>query len=364
MNEQNGTLCLIYKGVAGTEVLVGQSMMNITYGGSPIDISSKSDSDWANLLNDEITAQQITIAGTLTYNSDFTFESVKADGETGQHDKYIFRFGLTGDRVEGYFIPVNVTDSTVGGERVSTAVSFNSSDQVLSGGSAGPVSIVGSVDPFGDGSLIAKYQLDGDAQDTTGNFHGTASNVTYDTGKFGQGASFNGTSSYIANGSLMNVLLKSSFSLSCFFKVPDGSNSAGDTVIYLQDNNNGHLPLISINMTDGYNVSGTVRTNSPDLLSSPPIPIEFGKWHHAVLVLSDSGGYFYLDTVLVASSLFDPVFTSNSSGSFDIGRVYQEWIGYQAGHFNGMIDQVELYNRALTASEVGNLYTQTIDGGE
>jgi hypothetical protein len=108
--------------------------MNITYGGNPIDISSKSDSDWANLLNDEITAQQITIAGTLTYNSDFTFESVKADGETGQHDKYIFRFGLTGDRVEGYFIPVNVTDSTTGGERVSTNVSFNSSDQVLSGG--------------------------------------------------------------------------------------------------------------------------------------------------------------------------------------------------------------------------------------
>jgi len=134
MNEQNGTLCLIYKGLAGTEVLVGQSIMNITYGGNPIDISSKSDSDWANLLNDEITAQQITIAGTLTYNSDFTFESVKADAETGQHDKYIFRFGLTGDRVEGYFIPVNVTDSTTGGERVSTNVSFNSSDQVLSGG--------------------------------------------------------------------------------------------------------------------------------------------------------------------------------------------------------------------------------------
>jgi len=134
MNEQNGTLCLIYKGEAGTEVLVGQSIMNITYGGNPIDISSKSDSGWANLLNDEITAQQITIAGTLTYNSDFTFESVKADGETGRHDKYIFRFGLTGDRVEGYFIPVNVTDSTTGGERVSTNVSFNSSDQVLSGG--------------------------------------------------------------------------------------------------------------------------------------------------------------------------------------------------------------------------------------
>jgi len=133
MNEQNGTLCLIYKGETGTEVLVGQSIMNITYGGNPIDISSKSDSDWANLLNDEITAQQITIAGALTYNSDFTFESVKADAETGQHDKYIFRFGLTGDRVEGYFIPVNVTDSTTGGERVSTAVSFNSSDQVLSG---------------------------------------------------------------------------------------------------------------------------------------------------------------------------------------------------------------------------------------
>ena len=44
-----------------------------------------------------------------------------------------------------------------------------------------------------DGSLKALYKFDGDATDATGVYNGTATNVTYGTGKFGQCAVFNGT---------------------------------------------------------------------------------------------------------------------------------------------------------------------------
>ena len=52
-------------------------------------------------------------------------------------------------------------------------------------------------------SNIALYQLDSDGgttnnvPDTTGNYNGTASNVTYATGQFGNAAVFNGSSSKI-----------------------------------------------------------------------------------------------------------------------------------------------------------------------
>ena len=59
---------------------------------------------------------------------------------------------------------------------------------------------------------IATYQLDGNANDLTTNYNGTASNVTYTTGKFGQAAVFNGSSSRIQLRSNFN-LANTSFSL-------------------------------------------------------------------------------------------------------------------------------------------------------
>ena len=133
MREQNGTICLLYKGIAGTEVLIGQAEMNITYGGDPIDISSKSDDGWVSLLDDEITAQQVNINGTVVYNNDSTYEAVKSDAETGQHDYYTFKFGLTNDEVAGVFIPTGMSDSFPGGDKVATTITFNSSDAVMAG---------------------------------------------------------------------------------------------------------------------------------------------------------------------------------------------------------------------------------------
>ena len=51
--------------------------------------------------------------------------------------------------------------------------------------------------PFPDGGGVALYQLNGDATDVSGNYDGTASNVTYGTGVFGQAGVFNGSSSII-----------------------------------------------------------------------------------------------------------------------------------------------------------------------
>ncbi len=44
---------------------------------------------------------------------------------------------------------------------------------------------------------IATYEFESNANDLTGNYNGTATNVTYATGKFGNAAVFNGSSSQI-----------------------------------------------------------------------------------------------------------------------------------------------------------------------
>jgi hypothetical protein len=128
--EINGTTCLLYKGVAGTEELIGQMEMSITYGGTPIDISNKSAGDWICLLDGELAAKQIVIAGTVVYNSDATYEAVKAEAFVGTQDDYTFKFGSSAEALAGKFVPTGMSDATPQGDKVSTAISFNSSGEV------------------------------------------------------------------------------------------------------------------------------------------------------------------------------------------------------------------------------------------
>ena len=218
-------------------------------------------------------------------------------------------------------------------------------------------SIVDSPDPFGDGSLVAKYQLDGDATDLTGKFNGTANNVTYEVGKFGQCMLGNGVNSNVEI-NLVQEIMKSTFSISCFFKVYSGA-AAPDTIVMFQDNSNNHTPLVVLSMNDSNNIEVVIRTNSSDTYTEV-VPVTINQWHHAVLVLDNNGGYFYLDSVLVGSKTFTPVFTTNSAGVLSIGSGKQDWIGFYYGYFGGEVDQVEVYNRALTEVEVGYLFTQTL----
>ncbi len=128
--ELNGTTCLLYKGAAGTEALIGQMEMSVTYGGTPIDISNKSYEDWITSLDGELASKQVVIAGTVVYNSDATYEAVKSEAFTGTQDDYTFKFGSSDEALTGKFVPTGMADAAPQGDKVSTSISFNSSGEV------------------------------------------------------------------------------------------------------------------------------------------------------------------------------------------------------------------------------------------
>lgn len=79
-------------------------------------------------------------------------------------------------------------------------------------------------------------------------------------------------------------------------------------------------------------------------------------WHHVVGVFTDSSIQIYLDGTLQGSAslsaLFQEVYPDLNIGA-------QEWnngSGYRFG-FQGRLDDVRIYTRALSATEVGQLYT-------
>ena len=69
-----------------------------------------------------------------------------------------------------------------------------------------------------------------------------------------------------------------------------------------------------------------------------------GRWHHGVT------GRLYVDGTLVASDTFAA--PQNISNPFYIGQ-------YPGGGFGwfGLLDEVRLYNRALTAAEINTIFS-------
>lgn len=125
--EKNGTTVVITK---NDVEIVGQMEATITYGGTPIDISNKSFGDWITALDDNLSGRQIIIAGTIVYNDAVIYEAIKADAFTGKQDTYGVDF-LNGETLAGTFVPTGMSDSLPHGDKVSTAISFNSSGEII-----------------------------------------------------------------------------------------------------------------------------------------------------------------------------------------------------------------------------------------
>lgn len=126
--EINGTNILIQKGAAPADI-VGQMEATLTMNGTPIDISNKSYGDFVTYLDGEVSSQQITLTGTITYNSDSVYEAVRADAFTGTQDDYGVTFP-SGEAYTGKFVPSGISDSLPHGDRVTTAFTLSSSAEV------------------------------------------------------------------------------------------------------------------------------------------------------------------------------------------------------------------------------------------
>ena len=208
-----------------------------------------------------------------------------------------------------------------------------------------PTSIVDNINPFMDGSLKALYQFDGDATDATGVYNGTATNVTYGTGKFGQCAVFSSTATSKVSVSIPNTF-GGLFSLSWTENITTQTTQArfGSSTSYgflINTTSTGAMTvLMSSNGTSwdicssGFGSAPTVNTNN----------------HYAV-TRSGTTLKMYLNGVLLGT---------NTIGAANPYKFF-EYIGNHtdAQKLNGSIDQVRFFNKALTPMEVASLYSET-----
>ena len=215
-------------------------------------------------------------------------------------------------------------------------------------------STVSKFDVFGDGSAVALYRFEGNANDDGGQFNGTwQGNEQYDVGRFGWAAKFDG-GSYIR---IPQPIMKLPFSISLWVSTIQKTAGSKDwhnpTLVGFATSNaksndfgievkNGYLHIFS-----GFGVE--IKYTTPKFVAD-------GYWHHICVVFDTKECLIYTDGVRVVS------FGQNSgtidSSDWFLGVMIESNHLQTDSYFKGLIDQVRIFNRALTDEEVQILYNE------
>lgn len=163
-------------------------------------------------------------------------------------------------------------------------------------------------------------------------------------GKIGQGLYFDGIDDYIDLGA-SSALVPNNITVSAWFKT--SSLSSGILCVICRR----FSYSIYINSTT---IVGSVSQAIFDnVIATSPAGYSDNKWHHALFTYNGTSVKLYADGVLVN--------TANGSGT---GVIYDlpspDSIGRSGdnndSYFPGSLDDVRIYNRTLTASEITDLY--------
>jgi uncharacterized protein (TIGR02145 family) len=206
--------------------------------------------------------------------------------------------------------------------------------------------------------LVAWYPFNGNANDESGNVNnGTVYGAILTTDHLGNSYSayaFNGTGDYIGlpYSTLWNFGL-GDFTLASWFLSLDGTN---DNIIRF-DNGYGPASLWGMRVFGvelEFLCSGTGGAYFP--LSSNPVST--GIWHHTVMVRSSNSLLIYLDGNLVHTETTPTIGDIQTTGTYypSIGRLGS----FNAEYFTGDLDDIGIWNRALTEVEIQALYTAEI----
>jgi hypothetical protein len=217
-----------------------------------------------------------------------------------------------------------------------------------------------------DADAIAVYKFESNANDVTGNHNGTATDVTYVSGKFNNAADFNNTSSKVVIGTQSSVIPSGSTGVSFSFWVYLDSvdtSSNYDHWFIGQENYGGSFQdgEFSIRLYEGkvytdYGQSSTIyrQRKATTVLST-------GQWYHIVATYDTSNPNI---TEVYLNGSLETISNLTSGGTFTTNSLMQNSnnisIGGGPTFTDGKIDQFRIYDKVLNAASVTNLYNETV----
>jgi hypothetical protein len=206
--------------------------------------------------------------------------------------------------------------------------------------------------------IVSWWTANNTAADAMGLNNATLTGVTYANGEVGKAFSFNGVNDWAALGNPSSLAFTASFSIEGWIKVNGlPTNYNFGSIMFRGDDRAGLDPYSLDLLPDGslrFEVCGT--TGTADLYA--PVPI--GQFVHVAATLDDATGAMtlYENGAVVAQTVtpFRPFGTLDPTQNPGVGIGNSNYLPNYDVPFNGLIDELSVYNRALTAGEVLGIY--------
>ena len=250
-------------------------------------------------------------------------------------------------RFNGSIDQVRIFNKDLSAGEVTTLYNETACDALACGGTTN------TLDILSDGSCVAAYPLDGSPLDLSGNYNGVQTNVTYPVGKFDLAAAINGVG-YIQ---IPTLTIPNTTTISLWAK--PYSATAGGTLFSAQtsDYRREYPMLIWAPASATYNGFAVIYTQNAQFITSSTVA-SINVWHHIVCIKnSDGSGSMYVDNALIGTIGANT--THPQIAGFTLGAKYEPENPFLGDFFPGSIDQVRIFNKALSVGEITTLYNET-----
>jgi len=203
--------------------------------------------------------------------------------------------------------------------------------------------------PFSEASLDTSTQFDRSPFGNDGTVSGAICNstsVNQSTGRYGGACFFDGTNDYVNVSDSSELRLTTGGTLEAWIH-PLGLGG-GDNARIIEKNvadANGYEIRMSATNQVTFKVANTGS------ISSGTNSVPFNQWSHVAGTFDSSGRKLYVNGELVATTTTNDL-PGDSAGDIHIGR----WDTSNARNFDGSIDEVRIYKRALAPEEIRTHY--------
>ncbi len=194
--------------------------------------------------------------------------------------------------------------------------------------------------------LVGEWRFDDNTNDSSGyeNNGATGGDPIYVEGMFGQALEFNGNDYVVIDAVADEIAGKNNLTWESWIKTTDTNDnviggwndSGGNNLFWFRVHNS------KFSIHDGSDHYGQKEMSD-------------GIWHH-IAVIYNNGTISTYEDGETAFTPYNKNITFSSNNKVSIG---QEWDGGSvSGHFNGIIDEVHIYDKALSLAEIQQLYAQ------
>jgi len=291
------------------------------------------------------------LRGTTTLSGLTTYAITKSSNQL-----YIGTASPTSDRVfKGFIDEVKIYPYA----RTAAQIKADYASRGATKGSAATLSSSKGQGDYLSSGLIAYWKMDeasGNAADSSGNvntgtWYGTGSH--YPAGKFSNGGGFNGTDDYVDCGVDSSLDIDDEITVTAWIRASTFAFSSGNGGYIVARNY--HYPFaMRLTKDTGYLSWVYHLTDSSYEYHNSNLQLQTNIWYHVAVSHKYSTGEitYYLNGIKeVDTAQYTGSPTQSSSYHIEIGGR-----GSNERNFPGLIDEVRIYNRALSPLEVRHLY--------